>query len=218
MADSYSGLGIKTAIKNYHDVAWDFRLGVKTLGFAASGIDDGRYYGAASYRALTQVFDQLKLTADDVLVDIGCGYGRPLFFAKHRYNVSAGVGIDANPDFLAVAHKNLTAYRGDTEGLEFVEIYAQEFDYRDATVFYLYNPFGAKTMDDVLAKIYESLQVNPRSIRIAYLNPIEKASFEQVEWLHEIGRFTPDCVPHLDIGSRAEFPQDWPAVAFYANH
>ena len=207
------GSGLKTRLLNPHDVYWDARLGIHTFGHLDSGISDGRYYGAASYRSLRRVFDAIELKPDDVIVDIGCGFGRPLFFAVDQYKVRQAYGIEANANFAQTMRSNITKFRGNKEVITVVETYAQEYDYRHATVIYLYNPFGAETMIEVLEKIYQSLTRYPRPLIIAYLNPIERACFDNCQWLEETECFYQHQLPTLQVGG--SLPEGTPVATIY---
>ena len=60
-------------------------LGVDTGGkyyiqFELSESGDAVGYSATRYRELEITVDHLKLNADDVLIDYGCGKGRVVFF------------------------------------------------------------------------------------------------------------------------------------------
>ncbi|BFM08956.1 SAM-dependent methyltransferase [Halioxenophilus aromaticivorans] len=211
------GLGVRSRLLHLKDFLWDWRLGVNTFGFSDSGVADGRPYSPASYRTLRQVFDCVGLGAEDVLLDVGCGLGRPVFFAGFRYPVKAGIGIDANRGFIEQARRNCDGFRGARDNLHFIECNAVQYDYSKATVIVMYNPFGADTLTKVLARIYESLQANPRPIKIVYLNPIEKAVFDRAPWLAKTAEFSPAQVPQLDIGNRRSYPKGQPAVVFYTS-
>ncbi len=210
------GRGYKHRLLNFRDELWDRRLGVRTFGHIESHIEGGRIYGPASYASIRTTLDMCRPNEDDVFVDIGCGFGRPLFYLVNRFQVRRAIGVEANADFAQMARVNIANYRGKRANLlQIEEVLAQQFNFDQATYIYLYNPFGPEIMDDVLAVIGQSLRNHPRRLRIVYLNPIELPCFERCEWLQEVDRLYPDQVPSLAIGDRAAFPKGWPAVAVF---
>ena len=211
------GRGYKYRLLNLRDELWDRRLRVRTYGHVESHINGGRMYGPASYASIEATFKVAAPASEDVFVDIGCGFGRPLFFLAHHFDVTRAVGVEANSKFTQVARDNIANYRGKrVDRIEIVEVLAQHFDFEQASYIYMYNPFGPETMTEVLEVIHQSFLRNPRRLRIVYLNPIELACFESCDWLQEVARLYPDQVPSLEIGDRAEFPKNWPAIAFFA--
>jgi hypothetical protein len=57
---------------------------------------------------------------------------------------------------------------------------AQELDYSEATVLFLFDPFGAATLEPLLEKIGRELR---RPLRIAYANPQHDSVFKRQAWL-----------------------------------
>jgi hypothetical protein len=57
----------------------------------------------------------------------------------------------------------------------------QEFDYSATTVLFMFDPFGAATLEPVLEKI--GRDTRGRDIRLAYVNPTHDAVVRQQPWL-----------------------------------
>jgi len=55
--------------------------------------------------------------------------------------------------------------------VEIIHNDATKFDPSEGTIFFMYNPFGLKTLNRVLDNIKKSLINNPRKIRIVYYAP-----------------------------------------------
>jgi hypothetical protein len=60
---------------------------------------------------------------------------------------------------------------------------AQEYDYPEVTAFYLFNPFGAATLNATLTRVFQSWAKSPRSIRISYANPVHETVLAECPWL-----------------------------------
>lgn len=197
------------------DELWDRRLGVGTFGHYDPTVKDGRYYGTAKYSVLTKVFDVLKPKANEVLFDIGCGLGRPMFFAASQYGFEHCVGIEANPRLVMMGNKNIESYRG-AGNITIQQVLAQDANYDNADIIFMYNPFGYLTMQAVLKNLEASLRVRPRKLRIAYLNPIEERAFLESSIFEKTSELSHAQAPELNTG--AYKPKDIPAVSFFESH
>jgi hypothetical protein len=74
--------------------------------------------------------------------------------------------------------------KGRSAPIEILNIHAQEFDYREATVLMLFNPFGPSTVEAVLEQIRISARSHP--IRIAYVNSVYDEIFSTKTWLQRV--------------------------------
>lgn len=207
------GSGLKTRVLNFYDQYWDLKLGVNTFGHLNSGIADGKLYAPASYAAIFKVFDFLKFNTDDVLFDIGCGYGRPMLAAAYGYHLKEAVGIEANEAFLDIARNNISNLKKKDFPLRLESELAQQADYQTATIIYMYNPFGRDTMLRVMDKLFSSLTASPRELRIAYLNPIENKLLMSLPWLENYHNFSHNDLPDLQVGRHK--PGDIPAASLF---
>ena len=61
---------------------------------------------------------------------------------------------------------------------------AQE-DVREGTVFFMFNPFGYKTVEKIINNIEESLKSNPRKIRVIYCGAATPYISDKYDWLNE---------------------------------
>lgn len=48
-------------------------------------------------------------------------------------------------------------------------------DISDRTIYYMFNPFGPHTMNQVVTNIEKSLRMNPRKVTIIYVNPVHRS-------------------------------------------
>lgn len=85
---------------------------------------------------VNKMLEMAKVTADDVVYDLGCGDGRIVITAAQRYG-ARGVGIDIDPDRIREATDNVRrAQVGDK--VKFIEGDLFEADISGATVVTLY--------------------------------------------------------------------------------
>ena len=160
---------------------WDKKLKIQTIGRDASSADAYRYpYEPTDYCVLQRLADSGLITADNVLVDYGCGKGRVSFFLNSQIGCKV-TGIDHSERLLQMAKKNLEEY-GKTDDIKFIHSKAEEYVPGEAKCFYLYNPFSTKIFRQVLKRIGESKEKNPREILIFfYYSTIEYKTYLPTE-------------------------------------
>lgn len=181
-----------------NELYWERKLHADTEGWDAVALDDGMLYEATPYLVLNEILRTLNLGKDDVFVDLGCGKGRVLCMAR-RTDAGRVIGVEQDPSFLAVARDNLNAIPGKHAKVELFEGLAQDFDFSDATVIFLFNPFGAKTLEQVLDLLAASLEKNPRPLRIVYVNPVHEAVLHQTPWLTNSTTWPSHAFPEFQI-------------------
>lgn len=147
--------------------------------------EDAAIYQATTYEQLRAMVEYLPLTADDVFVDYGCGKGRVLCYMALQ-NIRKVVGVELRQELIDIAWKNIRALKPQMP----VEIYkadAARFSSPDGTLFYLFNPFGSRTVKDVVGAIERSVKENPRLIRIIYNNTVYRYHLDMADWLVKEG-------------------------------
>lgn len=97
------------------------------------------------YHWLDRVFRLIKLSPEDVVIDIGCGEGRVLTYLHQKNFAGKLYGIELDPDIAAIAAAR-------TKHLPNIEILcANVMDcpeiLRQGTIFYLFNPFDMDMFD-----------------------------------------------------------------------
>jgi precorrin-6B methylase 2 len=129
------------------------------------------------------VFSRLEITDRDVLADYGCGKGRTVCFAG-QYPFKKIYGVEISPQWAQVARDNVSRMRGArAQETQVVISNALDFDCSDCTMIFLANPFGIRTFEVVLGNIRENLRRRPRSLRLLYYNPNQRALFDAADWL-----------------------------------
>lgn len=180
-----------------HSLVTERYLGIDTTGLFPPIAEGFGHYAPLPYRVIFAIFRRLNLNPSDVFVDIGCGKGRAICCAC-RVGVSRVIGIEVFPQLVEKARENLKRLRGPKCEAEIHCIYAEQFDYKHATVLYMYNPFNEENMRKTLLRIKESWQANPREIRIAYANNLFEAALAEVDWLSKEEEWPARMFPGFD--------------------
>jgi precorrin-6B methylase 2 len=168
------------------------RLGINTTSPRGKRYDlatkmaDPVPYEATDYFLLRKYIRPLHLKPDDVVYDIGCGMGRMLCLFARR-NIKQCIGIEHDAELAQIARTNADRLRGRRAPIEVRTGDAILADYSQATVIWMFNPFGAATMRHVLDNIGASLEQRPRQIQIAYINPQQEDLFRSHRWLTKAG-------------------------------
>jgi hypothetical protein len=114
------------------------------------------------------------ITNEDVLVDFGSGMGRVLCQVACHYPFGRVVGVELVPEFNRIAEHNLARvkYKIRAKAVELVT--ANVLDYEiptDLSYAYFFNPFTGETFCRVIERIVDSIDANPRRVRLIYGNP-----------------------------------------------
>jgi SAM-dependent methyltransferase len=167
---------------------WELRLGISTRGVVPVEHADSKHYATMNYSTIWPILDHLALDPSDVFVDIGSGKGRVLCCAA-RYPVRRVVGVDLSEEFCRAARENARRMRGRRAPISVETAKAQDFDYSTATVLFLFDPFGAATLEPLLEQIGRDAR---GSVRIAYANPTHDQVFERQPWLERSHHWGPE--------------------------
>jgi len=181
-------IGIKQLSQTLMSVAWDFgfdlRHGTETaswIDLADLNIDSENLEGAQPYhqtraKPLRQVLAALAPPRDCTFVDFGSGKGRVLLLAL-EHGFRKVVGVDFAAELCVIAQRNVDIYKKRNPDREDVPVtinHVDAVDYRiepDQRVFYLFHPFSAYILTQVIGNINRSLADAPRQIWIIYLCP-----------------------------------------------
>jgi SAM-dependent methyltransferase len=155
-------------------------LGIDTTGI----IEDEELYLAEPEREgyqgsgwidLRRMLRPGEVKPHDVFVDLGSGKGKVVLLAA-RYPFARVIGVEISEQLNEIARRNLAAARGRRRAKQVELVTSDVLEYEiphDATVVYLYNPFRGSLFDAVIAKLIASVDRNPRTVRLIYLNPKE---------------------------------------------
>lgn len=145
----------------------------------------------SDYDDLPTLFSAADVTNDDVIVDVGCGKGRVINWLLSAYPNNELRGIELDPDVCTKTSKRLQRFKN-------VEIICGDGPSllpRDATVFYLFNPFDEPVVRRFADAVVSNVPVRARR-RIIYC----RAKF--VDVFHEDPRFQVTDIP-LESGRQA---------------
>jgi len=193
----------------FHNRIWEWRLKANTYGVVDVTVPDGGRYEPTPYLIISEILNRLELTPTDVYVDLGCGKGRSLLMAARR-NIKKVIGVEQDKGFLKIAEENFARLGTIQPTVEFKNCLAQEFDYNDVTIIFMYNPFGGDTINTVLDEIEKTLKTNPRHFRIAYVNPQHDNVLAQREWLEQY-----DCWHEAEFPDFEVYPYQPRGISFW---
>ncbi|RAP52293.1 MAG: 16S rRNA (cytosine(1402)-N(4))-methyltransferase [Methanosphaera sp. rholeuAM270] len=150
-----------------NDLCWDSKLKIRTNIFDYMEEDYQNYgYDPTPYIVLEELIKLNMIKKEDTLVDYGCGKGRIAFFLNNQVGCKV-IGIDHSKRLLEMANQNLESY-GKKSNIKFVHSKAEEYVPDEANLFFFYNPFSTKIFRQVLKRINESRDNNPREIIIFF--------------------------------------------------
>lgn len=144
--------------------------------------DDAGGYQAPDYINLRKIVKFLKPGPGDVVFDLGSGKSRALCVFARR-DVQRCVGVEIFEFLCDTARENARRLRGRRAPIEIRCEDAASADVSEGTVYFMYNPFGAETMRDVIANIGQSLQDKPRDVTVVYYNTPQEAVLAESGWL-----------------------------------
>lgn len=170
---------------------YDRRLGIVVKGEPFR--EDISYYKdmyqnqVSFYGRLERMVSYLKLNSEDIFIDLGCGEGRVVFFLALQ-NIKKVIGIEIDKGLIDSARRNLDNLKFHRSHIDLIQTDAAEYEFKEETVFFMFNPFGRKTFTQVRNHIRKSLIANPRNIRIVYYGPAYHSLLNDQEWLMLEGR------------------------------
>jgi SAM-dependent methyltransferase len=112
--------------------------------------------------------------SDYTFVDIGSGKGRMLLLAS-EFPFRKIVGVEMRDDLHAQALENVRRFRQPKVKFSQIECLLEDATRYDfpagKLVVYLFNPFTADVMSQVLRRLDESVEKNPRDVILVYVYP-----------------------------------------------
>lgn len=164
-------------------------LGIETaeeVGLAEFGLDaeDRRGYEPSGWLDLRRILSKDEVGDEDVFIDFGSGKGR-IVLAAAGYPFRKVIGVELSDELNRVAEANVARRRPRLvcRNIELVTADATEYAIPDdVTVAYFYNPFVGPAFAKVIQRLLDSVDRNPRLLRIVYRTPLED------EYLAQSGR------------------------------
>jgi SAM-dependent methyltransferase len=172
------------------DLTFDWRHGTDTmrrvetnsLETDSENRSRSQLYQATRARPFLGLLDRLPLPPGSVFVDMGSGKGRVLLLAS-RHPFKRVVGLEFSGPLCNVARQNVELFKRrnrTSSPIEVIETDVTRYRFReDENVFYLYNPFDAHVLDQVLANLHASVNDHPRDLWLIYNTPIEHDTLDR---------------------------------------
>lgn len=134
--------------------------------FAEQNADLRGYEGCYPVK---KILKKLDITKDDSILDIGCGKGLFLFYAR-RFNFCHIDGIEYSNELSKCAEKNILKL--NDARIKVFNVDARKFDdFSKYNYFFINNPFSADIMKEVACSIKKSYIKHKRRIVIIYQFP-----------------------------------------------
>ena len=186
-----------------YESTWDQRLQINTAGRDDTNADAFHHpYEPTPYCVLQRLADSGLITAEDGVLDYGCGKGRVGFFLAHQTGAKT-VGIEYDSRIFRNALKNQTTARAKAD---FVLTKAESYVLPpDITRCYFFNPFSVEILHKVIARILESYYAHPRQLFLFFYYPSDAyiarlMGVEELEFYDEIE--CDDLFPGADARER----------------
>ena len=152
------------------------------------------YYADSGGLEFDRIIAGFNITADDAIVDFGCGKGGVLI-SLSKFPFAKIVGVEIDPELVEIANRNLRTLKISNAVIECCDAAAfgplEEYNY-----FYFFDPFPCAVMMDVLKNIEQSIRAQPRRVTLIYLNPSCHDLFEASDVFRkaqELPHFEHDC-------------------------
>ena len=149
-------------------------FGIKTMQIKKSDDEQNFHYQGASYMVLLELFKKLpEILKNKNFIDIGSGKGRALFCAEYS-GFNNLIGVELDQELVEISNENVKLYSQKRKESHFHFTCENALTYvipEGTSVFYFFNPFSEKIMQEVEKKI-SAYQIQNRSeIFIIYVNP-----------------------------------------------
>jgi hypothetical protein len=124
------------------------------------------------YDVLVRAFRHVPITADDVLVDAGCGHGRVISWWLARGHKNRMVGIELDPKIAAAPSQRFA----DVPNVTIITGNVLEHLPPETTLIWMFNPFNAQVMRPFKELLKER---HPNGIRLVYHVARQLAVFKE---------------------------------------
>lgn len=149
-------------------------FGIRTLKIKKSDSEDNFHYQGVSYYILLELLKKLPDSLKEKnFIDIGSGKGRALFCAEFS-GFNRLIGIELDPELNKTANENIKLYTKKRPESHFSFICGNALTFiipENTSVFYFFNPFSEKIMEQVKNRINDYQSRTKSEIFIIYVNP-----------------------------------------------
>jgi SAM-dependent methyltransferase len=147
------------------EIAWTYAVG----------------YAGSQPSVLRSALAQLPRLDDYTFLDLGCGKGRALLVAS-EFSFRDIIGVELSPPLAQVTQRNATIIANRFPARTSVRVAvgdASNYPLPPGNlVIFLYNPFHAELIANVVAGVEAALTTEARSIYVIYYNPIAGHCFD----------------------------------------
>ena len=169
LKSKFSQSGIASALRaigsGYRDVR---RGGNFARSVAGRKKKLGDIDAVSDYDVLKKIFKHIDLNANDVFVDIGCGNGRVINYLLTSKCKCRIIGVEKDNEIAATAAE--TFRKKDSVSVVCAD--AEVALPPEGTVFYIYCPFEAHQLENVLVNIEHSAQ---NEIKLIYVDDVNSS-------------------------------------------
>ncbi len=171
---------------HFSERRFDERLGVETLDMVpVEQLDIGEQqklsairYEPTPFMEFGYVISRLPINHKDYsFIDVGSGKGRALLMAT-KFPFQEILGVEFSPELHEIAQGNLRHHCSQLDKqIECRSICedATNFEFpNEPTVLFMFNPFKADILTQVIDNLRESHETNPRHIVVIYSNPLHQ--------------------------------------------
>jgi len=170
--------------------SFDTRYGVHTSGLlnAPSETDRCAYYGvnpsvfSGACRRWMDALDSPAQVESYSFVDLGSGLGRALLLAS-ELPFREVIGVEVVPELVAGARNNIETWIAGGHARAPIRVQQQDvrdFDFPQAPLLvFLYNPFGERTLLEIIARLSSLCQLSSGTIDILYCYPKYGYAFDK---------------------------------------
>lgn len=172
------------------DYFFDRKRGTETYSWLELddlGIDDEKKKHAELYQpthaaALRRLLRRMNIPAGKTLVDLGSGKGKVLLIAS-EFGFAEAKGVEISPVLCDIARRNCSIYKDRANVDTKFTIYESDaYDYKiedDEDVLYMFNPFDAYVLRQVMRNLMASLERQGRKTWIIYRNAVHRDVIEE---------------------------------------
>ena len=180
----------------YGDIDYDFDHEVNTTWAAPSlavrlrEVFTRGQYQPSEPLLFHEILERLPISHEHFMfLDLGSGKGRTLLMASD-YPFRRIIGAEIIPELHEIAVQNIERYRSEQQKCFALEAWlgdALEFPFpEESMVVYLFNPFPADILREVLARLRSSVVQHPREAYVIYHNLVHEDVCRKMPWLEPL--------------------------------
>jgi hypothetical protein len=195
----------------YGDIDFDFDHNVNTtwaaptLAIRLREIFTRGKYQPSEPAVFHSILRELAIDVSQfTFIDLGSGKGRTLLMAAD-YPLRRIIGAEIIPELHEIALQNVAQYGSDTQ--KCFTIHAWLGDARDfifppgPLLIYLFNPFPADILREVLERLHRALLEDPRECIVIYHNLVHEGVLQALRFLNEERRTSQYAVYRASLSS-----------------